>query len=103
MAVSALLIAIMAYAIFFYPGKPVQGTTYSVQEKECIDGQAGQCMVGQCAGTRECARGAWSRCMLEMACEPGSFATCYEGACSSGYKVCDECGTGYGPCVNNSG
>jgi len=104
-AALVLIIAIIAYAAYYIQSSVVMpSSAYSPpQAGECSGNETGQCLIGQCAGIRTCQNGTWSRCALKMACEPGSSAPCYEGACVNSYKVCNGCGTGYGPCINNSG
>lgn len=56
-------------------------------------------MKGSCAGTRTCEGGSWGSCRLDIICVPGKLYGCEGAGCSSGYRKCDACGTGFGPCV----
>lgn len=74
--------------------QPVQG--------ECKEGENRSCMKGPCEGTETCSNGTWGRCTVERICTPGARTPCVENYCASAYKICNDCGTGYGPCLKNS-
>ncbi len=65
----------------------------------CIDGQTQYCRLGNCSGISACIGGAWTGCRWERVCEPGSRVPCLKNNCPYALKECDECGTGYGPCM----
>lgn len=64
-----------------------------------MEGQLQYCREGNCSGLSTCIGGSWGKCRWERVCSPGSKATCLENSCVYAIKVCNECGTGYGPCV----
>ncbi|NYZ76783.1 hypothetical protein H0O02_00520 [Candidatus Micrarchaeota archaeon] len=70
---------------------------------ECAMGQIGSCMKGPCNGTQACVNGTWGRCMVKTVCTPGVREPCIRDYCASAYKICNECGTGYGPCIGMNG
>jgi len=53
-----------------------------------------------CSGERICVRGAWTGCINKKVCNPGERSNCIENFCSTGYKICNECGTGYSECIH---
>jgi hypothetical protein len=67
--------------------------------KECEDGETRDCMKGPCNGTQSCVAGSWGECIIERVCEPGEVVPCTVDSCAYAYKVCNDCGTGYGPCI----
>ncbi len=72
---------------------------------ECEEGQIRDCMKGPCNGMQVCTNGEWGKCTVEVVCTPGARAPCVSNYCSSAYKICNDCGTEYGPCTgtNSSG
>jgi len=66
---------------------------------ECIEGHSEPCIKGSCNGIKECVDGSWTPCTLNVVCEPGKLYGCTSYGCSSGYRACNACGTGFGPCV----
>jgi hypothetical protein len=66
----------------------------------CKDGMSQSCSVGSCGGVSTCTSGSWSGCVWQHMCIPGQKVDCLNQGCSFGYKVCNECGTGYGQCIN---
>ncbi len=69
----------------------------------CTNGSSQECAIGVCKGTQECMDGQWTLCALSKTCIPGSLAPCSDTVCTQSLKKCDECGSGYSPCFNNSG
>ena len=68
---------------------------------ECSDEAVYSCKLGPCEGVRECKNGIYRQCQLKKICEPGSISSCNEHGCATGRRVCNECGTGYGECVED--
>ena len=75
---------------------------------ECVDGTCG---IASCnANFQDCNMAANDGCEINgvCACDPGSMQACYTGtagtadvgACVSGTQVCNDEGTGWGPCEN---
>jgi len=64
----------------------------------CSEGATRSCSVGPCAGISRCSGGEWGGCKWQTICAPGTSSPCINDSCVYGYKVCDGCGTGYGPC-----
>lgn len=93
-----LLLGIIAYTILFVSGGRVDLHYPSESTALCGEGQTRPCQVGNCSGTSTCKGGSWSSCRLEIVCEPGSRISCSEEGCVYGFRECDECGAGYGPC-----
>lgn len=74
--------------------------TAIVVEKECEDGQVAPCEKDGCPGNKTCYGGIWGSCSLPpKKCVPGSKIGCSYDSCSFGYMTCNECGTGFGPCL----
>jgi hypothetical protein len=97
----ALMLLVLAYGLFSQGGsvsvspRPAQQNNAAM----CRDGQTQYCSLGNCSGLSTCIGGAWSGCRWEQVCTPGSTATCLKSSCPYALKVCNECGTGYGPCL----
>lgn len=67
--------------------------------RECAEGEKKACMKDGCGGTALCENGRFSPCVLPpQACLPGQRVGCPLDGCSFGYRTCNSCGTGYGPC-----
>ena len=66
---------------------------------ECSEGKTKECMRGPCEGIQTCINGTWSKCAVEVICTPGTKTPCVSNHCSSAYKICNDCGTGYGECI----
>lgn len=66
---------------------------------ECNEGQTKECMRGPCEGIQTCIDGVWNKCTVEVICTPGTSTPCVSNHCSSAYKICNDCGTGYGECM----
>ena len=67
----------------------------------CKEGLTQQCSIGSCSGISICSNGVWSVCSWEKVCVPATKANCLSQGCSTGYKVCNECGSAYSQCINN--
>jgi len=76
-----------------------QETSLQSREGECHDGDIRECLKGPCNGTQICINGTWGKCDIKRICNPGTKVPCTENYCPIGYKICNECGTGYGPCI----
>jgi len=95
----ALIIAVVAI-LFYPPAAPASPLSTSPQQPaQCKDGDTKPCSVGECGGVSTCVRGSWRGCRWNETCAPGVRAPCINGACVYAVKVCNECGTAYGPCV----
>ena len=99
--IAVLALIILAVAIFFYsppaPASPLPSS--SPQPALCKDGDTRPCSVGECGGVSTCAKGRWWGCRWNETCIPGTRAPCIEVACAYAVKVCNDCGTAYGPCM----
>jgi len=69
---------------------------------ECSDSAVYECKLGPCDGIRECKSGRYQSCALKKICEPGAVSSCEEHGCATGRRTCNECGTGYGECINDN-
>ena len=97
------LAAILVYVLFFFPGSP--GALPPAQQPPptlCTEGQTQYCAIDSCSGTRTCVGGVWSGCRWQQVCTPGSRIPCLRQDCSYAVQTCNECGSGYGPCLNAS-
>ena len=94
-AAAVVLSALVIVFLFFMP--PME-EVIPEPEPICENGETKTCFAGNCRGEQVCISGRWSACRLHMICIPGSKAPCIEFGCVSGYKTCNECGTGYGEC-----
>ncbi len=98
-----LLISVVAYSFFVLP-LPIaeKEKTYggSRSQPRCCEGEKRACVndLG-CDGESICFNGAWTGCTVQKTCNPGERALCIENFCSTSYKICNQCGTGYGECV----
>ena len=92
---------LLAFAVFFLiPADGSSSIKLPIQSSSsCDEGAQEPCSVNLCGGYKKCQDGKWSRCIIEQVCTPNSRANCVEFSCSVGYKLCNECGTGYNECV----
>jgi hypothetical protein len=81
---------------------PPAATTPSGTQPACKDGLTQYCKVGNCSGLSTCVGGAWGGCKWERVCTSGSKAPCLKNNCPYALKECNECGTGFGPCVGGN-
>ena len=97
------LIVVIAYGFFFInPAELQQTSSAPALPNICNEGVVKSCNTDiGCSGERVCLNGAWTGCITKKVCSPGERAQCIENFCSTGYKICNECGTGYGGCINS--
>ncbi|MFH0884841.1 MAG: hypothetical protein V1861_03970 [Candidatus Micrarchaeota archaeon] len=99
------LAIILSYGFYMaglleFPGAQAGATAPpSTAQHACKDGQTQYCKLGNCSGFSMCTGGVWGGCRWERICSPGSMATCLENNCPYALKECNECGSGYGPCI----
>jgi hypothetical protein len=73
--------------------------SFSVLKRECSEGEKRTCNISSCEGVQSCAGGVFSECVLpRKTCVPGEKTGCSLDSCKAGYTICNECGTGFGPC-----
>jgi hypothetical protein len=71
----------------------------TVLERECTGNETRDCIVNGCDGYQPCRDGRFAACRKnKRVCKPGTRIGCSLDRCRFGYKTCNECGTGYGPC-----
>jgi hypothetical protein len=92
------LFAILAYTFLYISGGRVDLHYPTKAAEGCTENASRQCNIGNCSGSSLCHGGAWGVCKLKLVCEPGSRVSCSEAGCVYGFRECDECGSGYGPC-----
>jgi hypothetical protein len=74
--------------------------SFRVEKTECGEGDSQACVVGKCNGTRTCYGGRWGGCIQpKKVCPPGQRMGCSVDGCNFGYAFCNECGSGFGPCL----
>lgn len=74
--------------------------SFSVQERECDDGQVDSCSEGMCTGNKSCRGGRWGGCIMpKRVCPPGQKIGCSIDGCNFGYTTCNACGSGFGNCI----
>ncbi|MBS3067121.1 hypothetical protein J4450_00340 [Candidatus Micrarchaeota archaeon] len=97
-----VLLFVIVYA-FFGPTISQQAPSLSkisMPKPACKDGEQEACTNSLgCSGERVCVDGAWTGCITKRICTPGARTQCIENFCSVGYKICNECGSGYGECI----
>ncbi|MEM4633675.1 MAG: hypothetical protein QW275_00805 [Candidatus Anstonellaceae archaeon] len=72
----------------------------SVAVRECKEGETRPCMQDGCEGKEICEKGLFSPCTLPpKICIPGQKLGCLLDECRFGYMVCNQCGSGFGPCL----
>lgn len=91
---------LVVYVVISIPQEPEQEA--EPEKKECNEGETRNCMRGPCEGIKKCINGTWGSCIIERICEPGEVVPCIINHCASAYKVCNDCGTGYGPCTGRN-
>ena len=96
----AALAILVAYLISSIPQETEEEEP---ETKECSNGEIRDCMKGPCNGTQNCSDGMWGSCTVERICEPGEVVPCAVDSCASAYKICNDCGTGYGECIGKNG
>jgi len=74
-------------------------TGLSPSQASCHEGDTKQCTLESCSGFSTCHGGSWGVCRWKVVCAPYSKASCLNNSCVYGYKECDGCGSGYGPCI----
>ncbi|MCX8195236.1 MAG: hypothetical protein N3G22_03990 [Candidatus Micrarchaeota archaeon] len=73
---------------------------FVVLQRQCRENENRSCMVGRCPGFQTCQQGRLSPCILpQKVCVPGEKRGCTINACQFGKMECNECGTGFGPCL----
>lgn len=92
---SAAVILSVWLAVFGLPAPP-QGPPPPLPL--CNDGETKPCSAGDCNGTSTCSGGEWGGCRWVQSCTPGSVQMCFHNTCAYAVRVCNECGTGFGPC-----
>jgi hypothetical protein len=100
----ALLLIIALAAVLAVPflspaSPPGPGSGNASAPVLCKDGQTRACSAGSCGGVSTCVGGVWSGCKWPRVCVPGSKVSCIQNGCAYAFKECDECGSGYGPCI----
>ena len=94
-----VLVFVILIAVIFY--QPEEEEEEQIIE-ECSGGSK-SCMKGPCNGTQTCINGTWGKCTVDMICTPGAREPCVVNHCVSAYKICNDCGTGYGECIGKNG
>ncbi|MBN2478534.1 hypothetical protein JXB01_04565 [Candidatus Micrarchaeota archaeon] len=101
----ALIFIILVLAIFyvifmgvFSSNLQIETGTELVFGNECGKGEMQKCFLNECEGVKYCNYGYWGECTLKKVCTPGEKVYCAD-VCPTAYKTCNECGTGYGPCI----
>lgn len=102
LAVIAALFLILTATFFLIKPRPVE-LQYEEEEPLCTEGQTKDCLVGNCTGASACTEGRWGPCRLEIVCTPGETVPCLDGPCVCGYKECNDCGSGFEPCISQDG
>lgn len=103
-----LMLLAFYYSFFVLPNQPAwswlkmrsaKDSSQISNETSCIEDSTKGCNIQDCNGTMTCKNEKWLSCRLTIICTPGSKASCIENACTTGYKVCNECGTDYETCI----
>ncbi len=89
-----LVLAVVVIAVLSAPPEEI-----TEPEKTCTENETRDCMKGPCEGMQTCINEEWGKCTVEIICTPGTKTPCVVDHCSSAYKVCNDCGTGYGECT----
>ncbi|MEW6328562.1 MAG: hypothetical protein AB1468_00445 [Candidatus Micrarchaeota archaeon] len=90
-----------AHVVHAESGECSASAQISVMERPCAPGETRACRTGAgCEGTTVCTDFGPSECIVNKVCAPGETIQCSYDTCNSGYKVCNQCGTGYGKCMN---
>lgn len=110
--IAILILAAFYYSFFILPNQRLGAKAKQQFENEnlsqalgdyqqCNENSTAPCKINNCTGLIICKKGKWGPCTLNVTCKPGSKAPCAKESCSVGYRVCNECGTGYGECAIN--
>ncbi|NYZ73913.1 hypothetical protein H0O00_02110 [Candidatus Micrarchaeota archaeon] len=96
-----VLLALVLTLVFiaYYGGPSITGEEWSTSSL-CTHGDTKPCTTGPCNGTAICINGIWSSCRWEKVCVPGTRLSCTKLSCFYAVRECNQCGTGYGPCVS---
>ena len=102
-SVLLLLLFVSVYYFFvqFIPSVIIHKNP-TVSVPSCTPNTVETCIVGSCVGVRECTNESnWGPCVVEHVCVPGDREPCttIKGGCINGVKTCNDCGTGWGPCI----
>lgn len=97
---SASLTAVIgAYKITAEGNGCTASRVITVLERECTGNETRDCIINGCDGYQPCRDGRFAACRKnKRVCKPGIKIGCSLDKCRFGYKTCNECGTGYGPC-----
>ncbi len=97
------LSVVLYYFLFISPFAKLQAqyneSSIATMQPNCLENATMPCEFKNCQGMRTCENGEWSFCTIKIICKPNSTTECYKNGCVSGYKICNECGTEYGPCT----
>ncbi len=79
---------------------PLIENNTTIELSECLEGEEKECITeNNCDGTQYCNNGKWTNCYKnKVVCIPGKEYTCALTPCLSGKKICNNCGTNWGPC-----
>ncbi len=71
--------------------------------KECEGNETKECLtLNNCDGTIMCKNNKWTSCYKnKIICSPGSTTTCAINPCTTGIKICNDCGTAWEKCISN--
>jgi len=95
-----LVLFLISMALIFYAPAPPPQPAEKLPPPACMDGQTRSCTTGGCSGIATCKDGKWWGCRWNQTCRPGARAPCLnDNGCSYAVKECNDCGTGYGPCM----
>ena len=73
---------------------------FTVLVPECNGADTKPCLMGNCPGTQACSGGFYGECTQPpLACNPGDKVGCSVDGCRFGYATCNDCGSGFGPCL----
>ena len=101
--IALIILAVFLFYYFTSTPSDVPISNWSISEKKelpCVEDETKTCFSGSCNGYQVCKNSEWSRCIIKRICNPNSRENCVENGCSVGYKLCNECGTGYEECVS---
>ncbi len=76
-----------------------QKLEFEAVARQCDEGGEQDCKIGSCTGRQACAAGRFGNCVLpKKVCVPGTKTGCTLNSCQFGYRICNDCGTGYSDC-----
>ena len=110
-AIAIAIAAVFFIAVLSLPASEAKDAKIEVKPmphpsapvKECENGEVLDCESDSCPGKKVCQNGFFSDCSIgRKVCAPRQRIGCNIDGCRFGYMVCNECGTMFGNCIDDT-